>query len=225
MARFFLSPSDQKANVYAGNNTNEAAVCGAIAHYCKAALERNSHEVMIGHYMTMTNKCLNSDLFNADAHVPIHTNADGDEKREVMGTRIFSYDLKGKGYQMAKKVFEVLAPFTPGTSENIKAAPQLYEVKTPSAPTIYIEVEFHDNEKGASWLVANVKEIGEKIAEGLCSAVGSPWLPEEKKCQEGNTTGVATPVCPQSTTGDCCSTYLKTLVEMLQDIKSSMDKS
>lgn len=222
MARFYLSPSDQKANVYAGNNTNEAAVCGAIAHYCKAALERNSHEVMIGHYMTMADKCLNSDLFNADAHVPIHTNA---FNGEVMGTRIFSYDLEGKGYQMAKKVFEVLAPFSPGTSENIKAAPQLYEVKTPSAPTIYIEVEFHDNEKGARWLVANVKEIGEKIAEGLCSAVDSPWLPEEKKCEEGNTTGVATPVCPQSTSREHCSTYLKELVELLRDIKSSMDKS
>lgn len=222
MARFYLSPSDQKANVYKGNNTNEAAVCGAIAHYCKAALERNSHEVMIGHYMTMADKCLNSDLFNADAHVPIHTNAFNEE---VMGTRIFSYDLEGKGYQMAKKVFEVLAPFSPGTSENIKAAPQLYEVKTPSAPTIYIEVEFHDTEKGASWLVANVKEIGEKIAEGLCSAVGSPYLTEQKKCKEGNTTGVATPVCPQSTTGNCCSTYLKALVELLRDIKSSMDKS
>lgn len=227
MARFYLSPSDQKANVYAGNNTNEAAVCGAIAHYCKAALERNSHEVMLGHYMTMADKCLNSDLFNADAHVPIHTNAyeEQEGEAEVNGTRIFSYDLKGKGYQMAKKVFEILAPFSPGTSENIKAAPQLYEVKTPSAPTIYIEVEFHDNEKGASWLVANVKEIGEKIAEGLCNAVGSPYLPEKEKCEEGNTTGGAPPVCPQGTSKGCCSTYLKELVEVLRDIKSSMEKS
>lgn len=216
MAKFYLSPSDQKGNVYKGNNTNEAAVCGAIAYYCEQALKRNGHQVQIGHYMTMADKCLNSDMFNATAHVPIHTNA---FNGEVMGTRIFSYDLKGEGYQMAKKVFEVLAPFSPGTSENIKAAPELYEVRTPAAPTIYIEVEFHDTEKGASWLVANVEEIGEKIAEGLCYAVGSSYLPK------GYTTGEASPVCPQSIPKDFWLTKLKQLDEMLEDIKSSIEKS
>lgn len=218
MAKFYLSPSDQKGNVYKGINTNEAVVCGNIAYYCEQALKRNGHEVQVGHYMTMADKCLNSDMMNADAHVPIHTNA---FNGKVMGTRIFCYDLKGKGYKMAQKVFEVLAPFSPGTSENIKAAPELYEVRTPAAPTIYIEVEFHDTEEGANWLATNIQEIGEKIAEGLCSAVGASYLSKGKECSNGYTTGVATPVCPQSTSRCPCSKILEALVELLRDTRSS----
>lgn len=173
MANFYLSPSDQKGNVYKGVDTNEAIVCGEIAMHCEAALKRNGHNVMVGHYKTMAEKCKESDDFNATIHVPIHTNA---FNNEVMGTRLFSYDNTGTGHKYAEKIFEVLAPLTPGTSENIKAAPHLYEVRTPKAPTVYIEVDFHDTVSGASWLASNTKQIGETIARGLCAAVGASYM-------------------------------------------------
>ena len=176
MAKIYLSPSDQRGNTYAWGDTNEAIQCGYIAAACRKALERSGVEVMVGQYDTMANRCKASDNFGADIHVPIHTNA---YNGIVMGTRIFAYNTTGKGWQYAQEVFKVLAPLTIGTSENVKAAPQLYEVSTPKAPTVYIECEFHDSAEGAKWIVEHTEEIGEAIAEGLCNALGIKFVPAE----------------------------------------------
>ena len=174
MAKGYLSPSNQTANTYSYGNTTEAVQCGYIADACKRALERSGVQVKVGHYDTMENRCKASDAFGADVHVPIHTNAFNEK---VMGTRIFSYDTKGTGWKYANAVFEVLAPLTPGKSENVKAAPQLYEVAHPKAPTVYVECEFHDSAEGAKWIIEHTVEIGEAIVKGLCNALGVKFVP------------------------------------------------
>lgn len=174
MFNVYLSPSNQRSNTYAYGGTTEDVQCGKIAEACRVALERSGVRVKVGQYDTMENRCKESDAFKADAHVPIHTNAFNER---VMGTRIFSYDTSGKGWQYANEVFKVLAPITPGMSENVKPAPHLYEVRTPKAPTVYVEVEFHDAAEGARWIIEHTTEIGEAIAEGLCNALGVKFVP------------------------------------------------
>lgn len=174
--RVYLSPSDQRRNTYAYGNTTEAVQCGKIAEACRAALVRSGVEVMVGQYDTMANRCAASDRFGADLHVPIHTNA---YNGKTSGTRIFCYSMDGAGYKACKAVFDVLAPYTPGTSENIKENPRLYEVKHPKAPTVYIEVDFHDVPSVAKWIIENTSGIGEKIAEGLCNALGVAYVKPE----------------------------------------------
>lgn len=169
--RVYLSPSDQRSNTYAVGNTTEDVQCGKIAAACKTALERSGVKVMVGQYDTMANRCKASDNFKAHLHVPIHTNAaDG----KASGTRIFCYklDKTTEGYKAAKAVFDVLAPLSPGKSENIKANPNLFEVKTPAAPTVYIEVDFHDVPDVAQWIIDNTEVIGETIAKGICNYLG-----------------------------------------------------
>ena len=124
---------------------------------------------MLGQYDTMQNRCAESDKFGADLHVPIHTNA---YNKTVSGTRMFSYNLSGEGYKACKAIFARLAPITPGTSENIKPYPGLYEVRTPSAPTVYIECDFHDVPAVAKWIIENTTLIGETIAHGICDYFG-----------------------------------------------------
>lgn len=181
--RVYLSPSDQRRNTYAYGNTTEAVQCGKIAEACRAALVRSGVEVMVGQYDTMANRCAASDRFGADLHVPIHTNA---YNGKTSGTRIFCYSMDGAGYKACKAVFDVLAPYTPGTSENIKANPSLYEVKNPKAPTVYIEVDFHDVPDVAKWIIENTNGIGEKIAEGLCNALGVAYV--KPKAEESTDT-------------------------------------
>ena len=186
--RVYLSPSDQRRNTYAVGNTTEDVQCGRIAWACKTALERSGVEVMLGQYDTMQNRVAESKRFKADLHVPIHTNA---ANGKATGTHLFCYsstkDSKGNyivdknssGYKACKAVMDVLGPLTPGTPDVIRAYPSLYEVKSPAAPTVYIEVDFHDVPRVAEWIIANTTVIGETIAKGLCNALGVKFVPGE----------------------------------------------
>ena len=175
--KVFLSPSDQFSNKYAYGNTNEAVQCGKIANYCKAALERSGVDVMLMHDKSMSEKCAASNKFDADLHVPIHTNA---FNGKVMGTRMFCYNRTGKGMSACKAIFSELAPISPGKSENIQVNADLYEVRVPAAPTAYIECEFHDTKAGAKWIVENTEKIGEAIAKGICKYLGVTFKAKPK---------------------------------------------
>ena len=167
--KVFLSPSDQSNNAYAYGNTTEAVQCGRIAEATKTALERNGVQVEIGHMISMAEKCSRSNKFGADLHVPIHTNA---FNGSVSGTRMFCYNTTGDGYKACKAIFNQLAPVTPGTSENIKANTELYEIRVPAAPSAYVEVDFHDVPSVAKWIIENTNAIGEAIAHGICDYFG-----------------------------------------------------
>ena len=177
MAKVFLSPSNQYDNVYAYGNTTEGVQCGKIADACKAALERSGVTVKLMHDESMQEKCAASNAFDADLHVPIHTNA---FNGKVMGTRMFCYSAGGKGMAACKAIFARLAPITPGESENIQVNSDYYEVRVPAAPTAYIECEFHDTVEGAKWIVENTVLIGETIARGICDYFGVKFVEKPK---------------------------------------------
>lgn len=172
----YLSPSDQTANKYAYGNTNEAAVCRKIADACEAALKRCGFEVKNNQTDSMTARVAESDKWGADLHLPIHTNA---YNGKTSGTRLFCWDTKGEGYKASKAILDKLAPLTPGTSESITADKTLYEIKTPKAPTAYVEVDFHDVAEVAKWIIENTVVIGEAIAEGVCAYFGVEYIPPE----------------------------------------------
>lgn len=176
MKKIFLSPSNQTGNKYAWGDTNEAAQCGKMAQAAQKALQRCGFETKTMHWETMQEKCKASDSWGADLHLPIHTNAfDG----KVTGTRIMVSEKKGASYEAAKAIYNQLAPVTPGWSENISTYPGLYELKTPKAPAVYIEVDFHDNEEVAKWLTENSEAIGEAICKGICQYFGVAYIPPE----------------------------------------------
>ena len=175
--KVYLSPSDQTSNKYAYGNTTEAEQCGKIAEACRVALVRCGIEVKVGQYDTMANRCAASNAFGADLHVPIHTNA---FNGQVRGTRMFCYSNNGEGMKACRSIFAVVAPLTPGTSENIKVNAELYEVRVPAAPTAYIECEFHDNAESAKWIIEHTSEIGEAIAHGICNYFGVTYKVEEE---------------------------------------------
>lgn len=176
--RVYLSPSDQRSNTYAAGSTTEDVQCGRIAAACKTALERSGVEVMVGQYAPMADRVAASNKFGADLHVPIHTNA---ANGKATGTHIFCYDAdrNSAGYKACRAVLDVLGPLTPGAPDVVRAYPGLYEVKHPAAPTVYIEVDFHDVPRVAEWIIANTTVIGERIAEGLCAALGVAFAEDE----------------------------------------------
>ena len=171
--KIYLSPSDQTANKYAYGSTNEAVQCRRIADAAEKALKRCGFEVKNNKTGSMQARVEESDKWGADLHVPIHTNA---YNKSVTGTRIFCWNKTGEGYKASKAIYNVLAPVTPGTSENISVKTDLYEIKYPSAASVYIEVDFHDVARIAQWIIEHVVDIGEAIAKGICNHYGVKYV-------------------------------------------------
>lgn len=189
--KIFLSPSNQTDNTYAYGGTNEAVQCGRIAEAAKAALLRCGFEVKVNHMGTLKEKVSQSNAWPADLHIPIHTNA---ANGKVTGTRMFYYSEGSNSYRACKAIYDVLAPITPGTSENIRAYPSLYEMNMTTASSVYIEVEFHDVASAAKWIIEHPTEIGEAICKGVCNFYGVTYKAaaaaqtpaEEKQTDTGN---------------------------------------
>lgn len=181
--KIYLSPSDQTSNKYAYGGTTEAIQCRKIADACEVALLRCGFEVKNNQTSPMEVRVKESNDWGADLHVPIHTNA---YNKKVAGTRIFCWNKTGEGHKASMAVYGVLAPFTPGKSENITVNKTLYEIRVPKAASVYIEVDFHDVADVGKWLIENAEEIGEKIAEGICKHYGVTYIPKpvEKPVEE-----------------------------------------
>lgn len=173
MAKVYISPSDQSANKYAYGDTNEAIQCRRIADALENALKRCGFEVRNNKTDGMAVRCEESDAWGADLHVALHTNA---YNGKVTGTRIFCYSKTSKGYKAAHAIFDVLAPVTPGESENVSVNATLYETRVPAAPTAYVECEFHDVPETAKWIIENVATIAEAICEGICAYFGVKYI-------------------------------------------------
>lgn len=184
--RIFVSPSDQFNNKYAYGNTTEGDQCKMIAAALDAALIRNKFETNIMQGPNMATVVKTSNNWGADLHVCVHTNAyDG----TVAGTRIYAYDKAKTGYQAALKVFNRLAPITPGTSESVQINKTWYEMVNTWAPCVYCECEFHDNPTSAKWIVEHTDDIGEAIAAGICDYFGVKYIAPSKPAEpvEGDT--------------------------------------
>ena len=169
MKRIYVSPSDQVKNAYAAGNTTEAIQCRQIATLLVKALERQGFAAKTNLTGSMQARVQESNEWGADAHVAVHTNA---FNKKVSGTRLFCYKIGGEGEKACEAVMARLAPITPGTSDGISARPELYECRAPYAPTVYIEIDFHDVDEVALWIIDHKEEIAEAIAHGICDYFG-----------------------------------------------------
>lgn len=165
--RIYLSPSNQGGNKYATGGTNEMAQCDKIAKAAEKALDRCGFEVMVGKSGdTMQNRCKESDAFKADVHMPIHTNAF--DAKTTGGTLVMVAKLDATRVKAGKALLDAVGKISPGRDYILRVRTDLYEINTPKAMTLYLEVEFHDTKTGADWIRNNIDEIGEAIAQGMC---------------------------------------------------------
>lgn len=176
--RIYLSPSNQSGNKYATGGTNEMAQCDKIAKAAEKALDRCGFEVMVGKSGdTMQNRCKESDAFKADVHMPIHTNAF--DAKTTGGTLVMVAKLDATRVKAGNALLDAVGKLSPGKDYVLRVRTDLYEINTPKAMTLYLEVEFHDTKTGADWIRNNIDEIGEAIAKGMCQYFGVKYISPE----------------------------------------------
>lgn len=170
--KIYISPSNQVYNTYATGNTNEKEQCHKIAKYCVSYLKKKGFTVKCTYNDDMYERVRESNIFGADLHVAIHTNAT--TKHNITGgTQVLLYNLQGERKKAGQAVFSRLAPLTPGSSaEKLIEKPDFYEINSAKGITIYCECEFHDTKEGSDFIIKNTKKIGEAIAKGICDYYG-----------------------------------------------------
>ena len=183
--KIYISPSNQEANLYATGGANEKEQCHKIAKACYNYLKSKGFSVKCTYNDDMYERVRDSNAFNADIHLALHTNAP--VKHNVTGgTQILLYSLTGERKKAGQAVLDRLGPFTPGSSaEKLIEKPSFYEVNSATGITVYCECEFHDTKEGSDFIIKNTTQIGELIAKGICDYYGVS-VEEESKTSESD---------------------------------------
>ena len=147
--KIYLSPSNQINNLYAVGNTNECEQCGRIVEYAKKALQRCGFEVkkaLSGQNMNISIK--ESNNWNADLHIPIHTNAFNGQT--LGGTLVMIYSNATENKKAGSAILDAVAQISPGPDYSLIVNSSLAELNSTRAIAVYLEVEFHDEKTGAN---------------------------------------------------------------------------
>ena len=140
--------------------------CNKIANYAAEALIRNGFEVKKAPEGQKMNTSIDeSNNWGADMHIPIHTNGFVGVN---MGTVVMVKKAEGEPLKAAQAMLNAVGPITPGDDFAIMESPDLKELNSINAISVYVEVEFHDTVAGAKWIINNTKPAGEAIAKGVC---------------------------------------------------------
>ena len=183
--KIYLSPSMQSHNMYAYGGTNEMEECNRIAEYAKIALIRNGFDVKLAPKgQSMSDSIAESNKWNPDLHIPIHTNA---ANGSADGTLVMVYSNEKKNMDAAECIYKSVFDITPGkTKRAIEARKDLAELRDTKAISIYVECEFHDNLAIAKWIIENKEELGEAIAKGVCDYFGVTYSKQKQNVKNND---------------------------------------
>lgn len=108
-----------------------------------------------------------SNVWNPDLHIAIHTNAFND--KILGGTLVMIYSMEAANKRADQALLGSVAPVSPGPDYTLRTNTSLAELNSTKAVAVYVEVEFHDTEDGTKWIIKNTKTIGEAICKGVCN--------------------------------------------------------
>lgn len=173
---WYLSPSNQSANLGVGNYGNERDQMYALVHEITPHLDRAGVSFYIPERTkSIEERCRESNGMEAKFHFALHSNAGGNGK--ARGPVAFYYSDGGK-VLCDKLVAGLLALGQENNrANNVLQWKGLYELRNTTAPACLLEVDFHDSESGVEFLTKRRKEIGQAIAKVIIEADGREFVP------------------------------------------------
>jgi len=171
--RIFLSPSVQYMNAYACGDTNEGDEMQLLADACEALLREEDFDVLRSDAdKTLEDAVTLSNRKNIGLHLALHTNAS--EHHTARGCEAFI--KRGTDNELSDKIAALLTDEISdlGTpNRGVKQTDSLYETNhTKAESVVLLEVDFHDSEDGAKWLIENRDVIAEAIVQAILTFYG-----------------------------------------------------
>ena len=178
MPRVYLSPSLQEFNPFI-NGGSEEEVMNLIADAMEPYLEasgiefvRNSPEMTLGEAIADSN---NSDV---DFHLAIHSNASPERiAGQRQGPVIYYFAGSESGEDMADIIedeFEEI--YLDEDRVQTMSTITLRELRRTNAPSVLVEVAYHDNLEDANWIKNNIQSIARALSRSLADYFGIPFV-------------------------------------------------
>lgn len=178
MPIIYLSPSTQENNLYVNGGTEEEwmnRLADAMVPYLDASgiqYVRNTPD------MTAASSIRASNAGNFDLHLALHSNASAPQNYgQTRGIIVFYYPGSTNGRRAAEIVADNLKAIYPLPNRvRAEATTSIGEVRQPRAPSVFIELGYHDNEDDATWVKENLDRIAQNIVLSLTEYFGIPFL-------------------------------------------------
>lgn len=173
---WYLSPSNQSANIGVGDYGNERDQMYLLIHEVTPHLDRAGVNFYVPERTkSIADRCKESNEMDAKFHFALHSNAGG--RGKARGPVAFYYSDAGKSI-CEKLVSGLLALGQENNrANNVLQWKGLYELRNTTAPACLLEVDFHDSVSGVEFLTKRRKEIAEVIARVIIEADGKDFVP------------------------------------------------
>ena len=178
MPTIYLSPSTQENNLYVTCGSEEEwmnRLADAMVPYLDASgiqYVRNTPD------MTAASSIRASNAGNYDLHLALHSNASAPSNYgETRGIIVFYYPGSTNGRRAAQIFAENLKAIYPLPNQvRTEATTSIGEVRQPRAPSVFLELGYHDNVDDATWVTNNLDEIARNLVLSLTEYFGIPFL-------------------------------------------------
>ena len=132
--------------------------------------------------MTAVSSIAASNAGNYDLHLALHSNAAPEgQYGTIRGSIAFYYPGSTEGRRAAQIIADGLKAIYP-LPNLVQAQPTtaIGEVRRVRAPSVFLELAFHDNPEDANWIVNNLDAIARNLVLSLTEYFGIPFYESEQ---------------------------------------------
>ena len=182
MPIIYLSPSTQENNYYVSGGTEEYymnLLADKMTPYLDASgirYVRNTPSMTAGSSIAASN------AGNYDLHLALHSNAAPEGRYgTIRGSIVFYYPGSTEGQRAANIIADGLKAIYPIPNlVRAEGTTAIGEVRRVRAPSVFLELAFHDNEDDAAWIVNNLDAIARNLVLSLTEYFGIPFYETER---------------------------------------------
>lgn len=178
MPVIYLSPSTQEFNEYIIGGSEEywmnllADAMEPILTSSGIRYIRNTPD------MTAASSILASNAGNYDLHLALHSNASGEgQAGQNRGILAFYYPGSAQGLRAAQLLVDGLKAIYP-LPNLVRTEPTttLGEIRRVRAPSVLLELGYHDNYEDAVWITSHIDAMAENLVLSLTEFFGIPFF-------------------------------------------------
>lgn len=182
MPIIYLSPSTQENNYYVTGGTEEQymnLLADKMIPYLDASGIRYVRNTPS---MTAASSIAASNAGNYDLHLALHSNAAPEGRYgTIQGSIVFYYPGSQEGRRAAQIIADGLKAIYPQPNlVRAEATTAIGEVRRVRAPSVFLELAFHDNVEDATWIQNNLDAIARNLVLSLTEYFGIPFFETEQ---------------------------------------------